>query len=288
MEMHSFRLYGAKLLHYFSTLGKVSLSLLLICIMSTGIPFQQNRARISVDYGPRLIGIAKGNILGSVEPHGTIINTGNLTQLSQHVIDLANSISAVEIIIGIPLDSDGVMHHNVRNFNGKLCLKFSDVLSSVVVNTNTRPLKTLLFDERYTTKEAKMRLRYDKTVKGSLDAMSALCLLERYIEDEGQGAIEAKPCVFPIPKDLECFDYSVVKKYIRDLHWSKPLSSPKKEEGGRRGRKQTVSGLQPQQANVVAVDGREQIVQSSVTEVRTTSTGEEEEEEEEEEEDEEP
>ena len=119
-----------------------------------------------------MIGIAKSNILGSVEPHATVKNTGNLTQLSQDVIDLANSISACEIIIGIPLgisilficdylsngskcnifsflDVDGVMHHNVRNFNGRLCLNFSSVLSSVVVNTNTRPLRTLLFDERY-------------------------------------------------------------------------------------------------------------------------------------------
>lgn len=187
-----------------------------------GTSFQLNRARISIDYGPRLIGIAKSNILGSVEPHATVKNTGNLTQLSQDVIDLANSISACEIIIGIPLDVDGVMHHNVRNFNGRLCLNFSSVLSSVVVNTNTRPLRTLLFDERYTTKEAKMRLKQDKAVRGSLDAISALCLLERYIEDEAEGAIEAKPCPYPVPQDLDCFDYSVVKKYIRDLHWSSP------------------------------------------------------------------
>jgi hypothetical protein len=67
----------------------------------------------------------------------------------------------------------------------------------------------------------------------SIDAMSACCLLERYIgnirtyidvinilknvptEDEGEGTLDALPCSFPIPKDLERFDYGIVKDYIK-------------------------------------------------------------------------
>jgi hypothetical protein len=69
-----------------------------------------------------------------------------------------------------------------------------------------------------------MRLKHDKGVRASLDAMAAMCLLERYIEDEAEGAIEALPCTYPIPRALNNFNYDIVRKYIRDLHWSDPPS----------------------------------------------------------------
>lgn len=58
------------------------------------------------------------------------------------------------------------------------------------------------------------------TAIASLDAMSATCLLERYVEDEGWGSLQAEPCSFPPPKDLEIFDYDIVRKHIKGLYYS--------------------------------------------------------------------
>lgn len=45
--------------------------------------------------------------------------------------------------------------------------------------------------------------------------MSAACLLERYMEDLGHGAMAAQPCTYPPPQHLEVFDYNVVRNHIR-------------------------------------------------------------------------
>ncbi|KAJ1424382.1 hypothetical protein B484DRAFT_98930 [Ochromonadaceae sp. CCMP2298] len=190
-----------------------------MCLSMSSV-FNPRRARVAVDYGPRIIGIARSNYLGVVEPYGTLRNKGNLTDLSLQVLQLAKTWSASEIVIGVPLDSDGKMHYRVRNLNGRLCLNFSTVLSTVALHTPNTPLTTLLFDERYTTKEAKLRLLEGK--KASLDAMSAACILERYLEDAGDGAIEAQQSSYPVPADLAHFDYEVVRRYVRKTYHNDP------------------------------------------------------------------
>lgn len=59
-------------------------------------------------------------------------------------------------------------------------------------------------------------------ITASLDSMSAACLLERYIEDEGEGSIEAIPCAYPPPPQLAKFDYNTVKRHIRSLYDFEP------------------------------------------------------------------
>ena len=58
----------------------------------------------------------------------------------------------------------------------------------------------------------------------SVDAMSAACLLERYLEDGGAGALDASPCPFPPPADVAMFDYNTVKSYVRSLYYSQDSS----------------------------------------------------------------
>lgn len=50
--------------------------------------------------------------------------------------------------------------------------------------------------------------------------MSAACLLERYIEDQGDGSILAQPCIYPPPSDLACFDYNIVREHIHQLYYN--------------------------------------------------------------------
>lgn len=39
--------------------------------------------------------------------------------------------------------------------------------------------------------------------------MSAVCLLERYLEDQGEGSLPAQPCSYPPPRELMFFDYNI-------------------------------------------------------------------------------
>ena len=166
--------------------------------------FQSFRARLAVDYGPRLVGLATSDPFGVVKPHCTLSNSGDLGKLSRQILDKARSDGAAEIIVGLPLDSNGAMSHSVKNFNGQLCLNFSSVLSSVAGAELPR-CKVWLVDERYSTREAKLRMKIER-IRASVDAMSAACLLERYLEDKGEGALEARACAYPPPDELRLFD----------------------------------------------------------------------------------
>ena len=55
--------------------------------------------------------------------------------------------------------------------------------------------------------------------------MSAVCILERYIDDEGWGSLPAEPCSYPPPPELEIFDYEVVKKHIKELYYNDDAES---------------------------------------------------------------
>jgi RNase H-fold protein (predicted Holliday junction resolvase) len=127
----------------------------------TQTPFERFRARLSIDYGPRQVGLAVSDPFGNIEPLCTIPNDGDLCELSLRVVDIARTRGAVEVVLGLPLDSNGKMSYNVRNFNGRLCLDFSKVLSSIVGRSLPRT-RTVLFDERYTTREAKQKARSER------------------------------------------------------------------------------------------------------------------------------
>ena len=58
----------------------------------------------------------------------------------------------------------------------------------------------------------------------SVDTMSAACLLKRYLEDRGAGALDASFCPFPPPPDVAMFDYNTVKSYVRSLYYSEDNS----------------------------------------------------------------
>lgn len=51
--------------------------------------------------------------------------------------------------------------------------------------------------------------RYLNSITATIDAMSAACLLERYLEDEGIGSLPARPCSYPPPRELMFFNYNI-------------------------------------------------------------------------------
>ncbi len=175
--------------------------------------FQDRRIRVSVDFAPRFIGLAYSDLLGKVHPHCTFKNQLNQISVAQHILDFATQKSAIEVVLGLPLDKDGRVGYSVSNFNGRLCLNFSRVLSSLSKHQYGDKVKIRLFDERYSTREA--FLKREEGLHGSKDSIAAACILERYLEDRGQGSLTAIPCGYPIPSDLSIFDYQKVKDYVR-------------------------------------------------------------------------
>lgn len=180
--------------------------------------FDLYKSRLAVDYGPRLVGIATS--LGSnITPLRTLQNHGNLTLLAAEIINLARAQGAVEILVGIPVDKDGRMKYTIQNFNGILCLNFSSVLAAVCARGFPKA-SVLIIDERYTTREAKEKSK-NEYPRATLDAVSAACILERYLEDEGSfNVLPALPCPYPPPYDLEAFDYGLVQNHIRMAKYS--------------------------------------------------------------------
>ncbi len=207
----------------------VGLSMLLVALTSS---FETGRPRIALDYGPRLIGLACSDMFGVVKPLCTLSNNGDLVELSRQVLQYARREGATEALVGLPTDSNGKVSYDVRNFNGNLCLDFATVLSSVA-GEEMKKLKVLLFDERYTTREAKARMKEEK-IRASLDAVAAACLLQRYMEDHGEGALEARPCPYPPPDDVAFFDYNEVRSYVRDMHYHNGGYGSQKRENLRR------------------------------------------------------
>lgn len=121
------------------------------------VHFLHKCVRVGVDYGPRLIGIAYSDFFGGVHPYTTVRNTGNLTRISESIANFALSLRAREVILGVPLDNSGHLNYDVKNMNGKICLNFSFVLACMVRHICPPGVTVRLYDERYTTQEAKLK-----------------------------------------------------------------------------------------------------------------------------------
>lgn len=131
---------------------------LLYTIFIAETVFIAKRVRIGIDYGPRLIGLAYSDYFGQIKPYLTIPNHGNLISISKEVLLWAKSIRAAELIVGVPVGSNGRLDYHVKNINGKICLNFATVLASEASNgTDFHPI-VRLYDERFTTKEAEQKL----------------------------------------------------------------------------------------------------------------------------------
>jgi hypothetical protein len=63
---------------------------------------------------------------------------------------------------------------------------------------------------------------HNPATTASIDAMSAACLLERYMEDSGEGSLQAEPCEYPVPASLDNFDYNTVRQHVKSLYPPRP------------------------------------------------------------------
>jgi RNase H-fold protein (predicted Holliday junction resolvase) len=199
--------------------------------------FQHNRVRIGVDFGPKLIGIAQANYLGKARSVKALTNPGNFSTISRQIVGIAERLSAYEIIVGVPVDKHGILGYgDVENKNGRMCLDFSQVLCCWANRLTNGKITVKLYDERYSTREAMYRTKsHDSkgmnfqnfrvllyvglhvltTLGIGLDTIAAICILERYLEEEGASAIDAIACSYPPPISLEMMHRSVLQRHVR-------------------------------------------------------------------------
>ena len=198
-------------------LGSRSVLLLFLSFVSLVLSFSLLRTgRLAIDYGPNTLGLAIADVFGNVDPLCSLKNGKNLSELSLNIVNYVREYNAKEVLVGLPVDSDGRIHRNVLNFNGRLCLNFSSVLCSVM-NHELPGTKVLLVDESYSTREAKLRMRIEN-LKSTIDAVSAACILERYIEDGGENALNAEPCPYPPPQSMAMLDYGAVCAHVKKVN----------------------------------------------------------------------
>ena len=138
---------------------------------------------LGVDYGLARTGLAI--TIGFAPQQLKIIEEENSTRVVDEVIRYAKFEGASQIILGLPLHKNGTESEQTgvtRIFGDLLARKAYSILGKVPV---------ILWDERYTSKEAAARAHAqhpDRALRGTLDAEAACIILENYYFDGGIGA----------------------------------------------------------------------------------------------------
>lgn len=136
---------------------------------------------LAIDFGMKRIGFAVGNLMiKTATPIDPIVRK-NSKEAVQYIKQLVHEYDVSRIIIGYPLNMDGTpsyMTTHVENFMRRLQRSMGPDFPVIPI------------DERLSSFEAEEELKtlhHDyKKRKKYLDSMSALILLNRYMEETGQ------------------------------------------------------------------------------------------------------
>jgi putative Holliday junction resolvase len=112
----------------------------------------------------------------------------NSTLLAQDVVQTAASLQVSLIILGLPLHKNGTEQEQ-----SSLTRTFGQELAAMAMARLGPNMKVMLWDERYTSREAAARAQADdpnRWVQGTLDADCACIILETYYDENGEGAEE--------------------------------------------------------------------------------------------------
>jgi putative Holliday junction resolvase len=139
---------------------------------------------LGVDYGLSRTGLA---VTVGFDPTPLTIVSSNVTsEVIRQVVSYSQSNNVDQVILGLPLHKNGTEAEqtNITRF-------FGNELAKEVLRNLGPDVPVLLWDERYTSKEAAARahsLNPGRWLYGTLDAEAACIILEHYYYDKGQGA----------------------------------------------------------------------------------------------------
>ena len=168
---------------------------------------------LGVDYGLVRTGLA---VTVGYEPTPLAIVSDanqNITELCQTIVQYAASQQVQQIIVGLPLHKNGTIAEQTL-----LTLNFTQQLAVAVLSSLGPEIPILLFDERYTSKEAAAREHMknpSSVLYGTLDATAACIILENFYEDNGVGA---HAVVVPDPLRMLCLQQYSLLLEEREQH----------------------------------------------------------------------
>ncbi len=132
--------------------------------------------RLAVDYGKRRAGLAVTDNDGSIVMPYMVIYYKTTDSFIKQLLQEVRKLEISEIIFGLPLNMDGTeseMSKEVRRLAGRVEKETS--------------IRTILYDERLTTFEAKQMLTEQgvsaKRQKDIIDMYAAYCILKSYISE---------------------------------------------------------------------------------------------------------
>ncbi|CAJ1930292.1 unnamed protein product [Cylindrotheca closterium] len=178
---------------------------------------------VGVDYGLVRTGVAA--TIGYEPTPLKILSNLNNTEVSQHVVQMCRAEQASQVIVGLPLHKNGTEANQTT-----ITRMFAAELADHVIKNLGPSVSVLLFDERYTSKEAAARAHSkdpNRNLQGQLDAVAACIILESYYNDNGHGAelVEVDPTLYE-----ECVNVWEEKR----IHEEKRLQEEMRDRDARR------------------------------------------------------
>ena len=130
---------------------------------------------LAIDPGTKRTGLAMSDELG-ITAQGLETYTGSWQMLIEHVGRLDGEYGIISVVIGLPLSMSGVELEGARR---------SRELATEI--EKEYGIEVVLRDERMTSLEAERVMKQEGRIKnaGDIDRLSAVLLLQSYIEERG-------------------------------------------------------------------------------------------------------
>jgi putative Holliday junction resolvase len=126
---------------------------------------------LGIDPGQRRIGLAISDPLRLTAQGLDTFEMKDVTSLLDHISELFERYDIGEIVVGNPVTQAGTVGRSSRaaqEMVGQLSRAF--------------PVKVRLWDERYSSQEARRVLRGSRTGKGTVDKLAATLILQSYLD----------------------------------------------------------------------------------------------------------
>jgi putative Holliday junction resolvase len=129
---------------------------------------------LAIDPGDRRIGLAVSDELGITAQGLDTFDTSAGDDFLEHVGRLIETLKVTEIVVGDPLHLSGDVGESAgkaRSLAGQLRARFDIVVT--------------LWDERFSSEEARRVLRGTRAKKGTVDRLAAVLILQSYLDFRG-------------------------------------------------------------------------------------------------------
>jgi len=149
---------------------------------------------LGVDFGTIRTGVAV--TIGYAPCPLPILQNMNTTEVAIKIVQLCQSESVSQVVVGWPIHKNGTVSEQAN-----VTREFADLLSSSCYARFGPTFRVLLFDERYSSKEAQARLMSSQPTKDHsytrVDSDSACIILEHFYAENGKGSH-----LVPVPEHM--------------------------------------------------------------------------------------